>query len=209
MILSDLIGAVARCEGKQVGHVVDARLTPSGPEYDQPMPRLKIHGLLISPHTNSATLGYERTEVRSPWPLAAFDRWRHRDSFLVLWDDIERNRCWHRHPPARSPAVFADAGQQCGGRSRVRLRRRSATERGGGNALGDHGFVARPARREHRQCGRGWGQRRECRGDRHRQTGTPSCRCRRSVSNSPRHSVSAWTRCWTADHCCSGHSRGR
>jgi hypothetical protein len=89
MILSDLIGTVARCEGKQVGHVVDARLTPSGPEYDQPMPRLKIHGLLISPHTNSATLGYERKNVHSPWPIAAFDRWRHRDSFLVLWDDVE------------------------------------------------------------------------------------------------------------------------
>jgi hypothetical protein len=89
MILSDVIGAVARCEGKQIGHVVDARLTPSRPEYDQPMPRLKIHGLLISPHSNSATLGYERSDVRSPWPIAAFDRWRHRDSFLVLWDDVE------------------------------------------------------------------------------------------------------------------------
>jgi hypothetical protein len=89
MILTDLIGAVARCEGKQVGHVVDARLIPSEPEYDQPMPRLKIHGLLISPHTNSATLGYERSKVNSPWPIAAFDNWRHRDSFLVLWDDID------------------------------------------------------------------------------------------------------------------------
>jgi hypothetical protein len=89
MILSDLIGSVARCEGQQVGHVVDVRLTPSGPEYDQPMPRLKTHGLLISPHTNSATLGYERKNVRSPWPIAALDRWRHRDSFLVLWDDVE------------------------------------------------------------------------------------------------------------------------
>ena len=89
MILSDLIGSVAHSEGQQVGHVVDVRLTPSGPEYDQPMHRLKIHGLLISPHTNSATLGYARTDVRSPRPIAALDRWRHRDSFLVLWDDVE------------------------------------------------------------------------------------------------------------------------
>jgi hypothetical protein len=89
MILSDLIGAVARCEGQQVGHVVDVRLIPSGPAFDQPMPRLKIHGLLISPHTNAATLGYERSNVRSPWPIAALDRWRHRDSFLVHWEDIE------------------------------------------------------------------------------------------------------------------------
>ncbi|HEX5906426.1 MAG TPA: divalent metal cation transporter [Propionibacteriaceae bacterium] len=28
--------------------------------------------------------------VRSPWPIAALVRWRHRGSFLVRWSDIER-----------------------------------------------------------------------------------------------------------------------
>jgi hypothetical protein len=90
MLLTDLIGAVAYAEGRKVGNVVDVRLVPGGPEFDQPMPKLKIHGLLISPHTNSSTLGYERSDVNSPGPIDALDRWRHRDSFLALWDDVEQ-----------------------------------------------------------------------------------------------------------------------
>ena len=90
MLLSDLIASVAYAEGRRVGHVVDVRLVPAGPEFDQPMPKLRIHGLLISPHTNSSTLGYERSDVRSPGPIAALDRWRHRDSFIVLWEDVEQ-----------------------------------------------------------------------------------------------------------------------
>ena len=34
--------------------------------------------------------GHERSGVRSPRPIAALVRWRHRDSFLVRWEDIER-----------------------------------------------------------------------------------------------------------------------
>ena len=90
MLLTDLIASVAYAEGRQVGHVVDVRLVPAGPEFDQPMPKLKVHGLLISPHTNSSTLGYERSNVNSPGPIDALDRWRHRDSFIVLWEDVEQ-----------------------------------------------------------------------------------------------------------------------
>jgi hypothetical protein len=48
------------------------------------------HGILVSPHACSSSLGFERSGVRSPWPIAALVHWRHRGSFLVHWADIER-----------------------------------------------------------------------------------------------------------------------
>ena len=48
----------------------------------------RLLGLVVSPHSVSSFLGYERTGLRQPWPLPAMLRWRHRGSFLVLWEDI-------------------------------------------------------------------------------------------------------------------------
>jgi hypothetical protein len=92
MILSDLLGAEVRLEDHPVGHVIDVRLVADEVTTDQPMPRLRIHGFVVSPHAGSSTLGYERSAVRSPWPIAALERWRHRDSFLVPWADIQAVR---------------------------------------------------------------------------------------------------------------------
>ena len=48
-------------------------------------------GNRCQPHMpGSSSLGYERSGVRSQWPIAALVRWRHRGSFLVRWEDIER-----------------------------------------------------------------------------------------------------------------------
>ena len=47
-----------------------------------------VVGLLISPHTGGSFLGYERTGVRSPWPIAAIVRRRHRGTFLVAWEQV-------------------------------------------------------------------------------------------------------------------------
>jgi len=52
------------------------------------MPPARLYGLLVSPHARSSSLGFERAGVRSPWPVAALVRWRHRGSFLVLWSDL-------------------------------------------------------------------------------------------------------------------------
>jgi hypothetical protein len=49
-----------------------------------------LYGIIASPHARSSSLGFERSGVRSPWPIAALVRWRHRGSFLVRWTDIER-----------------------------------------------------------------------------------------------------------------------
>jgi hypothetical protein len=86
MILSDLLGAVVYGE-EPLGHVTDVRFVLEGSS-NQPMPPARLHGLIVSPHTKSSPLGFERTEIRSPWPIAQLEHWLHRDSFLVLWADI-------------------------------------------------------------------------------------------------------------------------
>jgi hypothetical protein len=70
-----------------VGTVVDVRLTVTGdPKHDPPRPR--VLGLVISPHTRSSFLGYERSGATAPALLAALLRWRHRGTFLAGWDDV-------------------------------------------------------------------------------------------------------------------------
>jgi hypothetical protein len=88
MILSDLLDSTVRdAGGAHLGYVVDARLVLDGP----PGPLLagaRLHGLLVSPRTRTSFFGYERTEVRAPWPIASYLRRRHRGTFLVLWEDV-------------------------------------------------------------------------------------------------------------------------
>ena len=85
MIITDLLGARV-FSPDFVGFVTDARFTL---ETSTGRPA-RLYGIVVSPHARSSSLGYERSGVRSPWPIAALVRWRHRGSFLVRWDDIER-----------------------------------------------------------------------------------------------------------------------
>ena len=89
MILTDLLGS--RVFGPDfLGYLTDVRFVLDPPSTDQPMPKARLYGIVVSPHAKSSSLGFERVEVRSPWPIAAAVRWRHRDSFLVTWADIAR-----------------------------------------------------------------------------------------------------------------------
>ena len=72
-----------------VGTVIDVRLAMTGdPEHDPDAPR--VLGLVISPHTKSSFLGYERSGANAPVVLAALFRWRHRGTFLAGWEDVAR-----------------------------------------------------------------------------------------------------------------------
>jgi hypothetical protein len=72
-----------------VGTVIDVRLTTAGDlDHDPATPR--VLGLIISPRTTSSFLGYERTTATAPYVLARLLRWRHRGTFLALWEDIAR-----------------------------------------------------------------------------------------------------------------------
>jgi hypothetical protein len=59
------------------------------PDDHQQVPTHVI-GLVVSPHTRSAYLGYERRNVNSPRLLARIVRWRHRGTFLAGSQDVAR-----------------------------------------------------------------------------------------------------------------------
>jgi hypothetical protein len=83
VIITDLLGA--KVFGPDfVGFVSDVRFSFDAGNH------ATLYGILVSPHARSSSLGYERSGVRSPGLVAALVRWRHRGSFLVRWEDIER-----------------------------------------------------------------------------------------------------------------------
>ena len=89
MILTDLLGS--EVFGQEfLGYVSDVRFVLDETSTDQPTPIARLYGLVVSPHARSSSLGFERSGVRSPWPIAALVNWRHRGSFLVRWSDIQR-----------------------------------------------------------------------------------------------------------------------
>lgn len=90
MQLSNLLGLEVLDAGHhRVGTVIDVRLTIDGARTDNP-PSPRLTGLVVSPHTRSSYLGYERTGINAPAVIAAIARWRHRGTFVVAWEDIAR-----------------------------------------------------------------------------------------------------------------------
>ena len=86
MIITDLLGS--RVFGEDfLGYVTDVRFRLDMDSLGHPA---RLYGIIVSPHARSSSLGFERSGVRSPWPIAALVRWRHRGSFLVQWADIAR-----------------------------------------------------------------------------------------------------------------------
>lgn len=106
MILGDLLDSrVLDHDGGALGYVVDVRLALVLGAQDQaaetsettPLAEsrrrdavecVEVVGLLVSPRTQTSFLGYERSEVRSPWLIAAIVRRLHRGTFLVAWQDV-------------------------------------------------------------------------------------------------------------------------
>ncbi|MFE4197073.1 PRC-barrel domain-containing protein [Paenarthrobacter sp. NPDC056912] len=88
MILTDVLGCdVLDNDGVRLGEVSDFRFAlDSAPT--QLLSHARLVGIVVSPRTASSFLGYERQELTQPWPVAQLLRWRHRGSFLVLWEDI-------------------------------------------------------------------------------------------------------------------------
>ncbi|WP_401000407.1 PRC-barrel domain containing protein [Agromyces sp. GXQ0307] len=90
MILSELLGSevVDACDDR-VGTVIDARFALDGTP-GQLLAEPRLVGLLVSPASRTSMWGYERTEVRSPFPIAQYVRRVHRGLFLAAWADIAR-----------------------------------------------------------------------------------------------------------------------
>lgn len=87
MILNELFKVpVTGSDGAALGRVVDIRFVL---ENASGAGRAQLYGFIVSPHTTSSFLGYERSYVNRPWPIGPWLAWRHRDSFLVRWGDVE------------------------------------------------------------------------------------------------------------------------
>jgi hypothetical protein len=69
--------------------VVDVRFVLDGPP-DTSLARARLHGLVVSPRSRTSFMGFERSSVRHPWPVASILRWWHRGTFLVHWPDVAR-----------------------------------------------------------------------------------------------------------------------
>lgn len=90
MQLSNLLGLRVLDAGHHpVGTVIDVRLKIDGDDALQPS-RPVVAGLVVSPRTRSAYLGYERTGINAPTLIAAIAKWRHRGTFLADWSDVGR-----------------------------------------------------------------------------------------------------------------------
>jgi hypothetical protein len=88
VILGDLLGTVVKNDdGERLGRVADARFVVDGAPNGL-LADARLLGLVVSPHSWSSFLGYERNSITQPWPLPQLLRWRHRGSFFVLWEDI-------------------------------------------------------------------------------------------------------------------------
>ncbi|WP_138419182.1 PRC-barrel domain containing protein [Sinomonas gamaensis] len=92
MILSDLLGSpVLDAAGERLGFAIDARFVLDAAPAEARSPEIdaRLYGLIVSPHTRSSYLGYDRNGVDAPALIGSFLAWRHRGSFLLLWEDVE------------------------------------------------------------------------------------------------------------------------
>ncbi|MGT2461461.1 PRC-barrel domain-containing protein [Sinomonas atrocyanea] len=88
MTLTELLGLeVVGHDGRGNGFLTDVRLE-LGPGAGAP--QATLYGLIVSPRRSTAFTGYERTAANRPALIARFLAWRHRGTFLVLWEDVAR-----------------------------------------------------------------------------------------------------------------------
>jgi hypothetical protein len=88
MLLNDILGRPVVGPDGHLGYVADCRFAIDGPPRSM-LADARLVGLIVARKHLHGFLGYERTFVRSPAPLAWWFRRRQRGSFLVLWGDIE------------------------------------------------------------------------------------------------------------------------
>jgi hypothetical protein len=89
MRLSDLLRAlVLDAEGARVGHVHDIRFVRDGPEQGAFGPAYRLQGLIVGAGSIGNRLGFDRADVKGPYPLKAFFRWFHGDAKFVEWQRI-------------------------------------------------------------------------------------------------------------------------
>jgi len=87
MLLNSVLGRPVEGPDGHLGYVADCRLAVDGSP-GQLLAGAQLVGLVVARKHRQGFLGYERTSVTAPAPLAWWYRRRQRGSFLVLWKDI-------------------------------------------------------------------------------------------------------------------------
>jgi sporulation protein YlmC with PRC-barrel domain len=89
MKLTDLLGAqVVDAGGHLVGKVLDVRMAQRGPVVGSFGASFQPEWLLVGPRAAGARLGYDRKDVRGPWPVRALTRRLHANVRLARWRDV-------------------------------------------------------------------------------------------------------------------------
>jgi sporulation protein YlmC with PRC-barrel domain len=87
--VSDLLGAqVLDAHGAELGRAYDVRLIQDGPEVGPFGASLRLRSVVIGATAIGARLGFERGDVRGPWPLRAAFSALHGRIRPAGWDEI-------------------------------------------------------------------------------------------------------------------------
>jgi hypothetical protein len=88
VLLNDVLGRPVSGPDGRLGYVADVRLVVDGTPGTL-LADARIGGLIVARKKHEGFLGYERTSVTAPAPLAWWFERRQRGSFLILWEDVE------------------------------------------------------------------------------------------------------------------------
>jgi sporulation protein YlmC with PRC-barrel domain len=87
--LSALLGVpVEDREGRELGSVHDVRLVQDGPEAGAFGSALTVRSLVVGPASLGTRLGFDRKDVKGPWPLLVAMRRLLRRGVLVDWTEV-------------------------------------------------------------------------------------------------------------------------
>jgi sporulation protein YlmC with PRC-barrel domain len=89
MRLADLIGSVVvDADGREVGHVGDVWMTQDGPPIGPFGAALRVDSLVIGRFGLASRAGYDRPDVRGPWPIAWFLERRQTHRPVIRWPQV-------------------------------------------------------------------------------------------------------------------------
>jgi sporulation protein YlmC with PRC-barrel domain len=87
--LTSLLGShVLDREGRDLGKVHDVRFTQEGPLLGSWGAALRFQALLVGPSALGVRLGFERRDVKGPWPLKAAFHALHGRMVVAGWDQL-------------------------------------------------------------------------------------------------------------------------
>ena len=91
MRLSDILECqIVDGRGEPIGWVHDVRLIRQGPPQGKFGPSYEVLGLIVGRSAVGTRLGFDRAEVKGPWPLKKLFGQMQRKSEYVEWGMVEK-----------------------------------------------------------------------------------------------------------------------